>query len=205
MSQVIAKRHNAYRRIDGVVLGWERGKVGEGHQVQVIEPDNSITKFRWRAPKDPIAGDQVIVVLPEAGVTAKPDRAIIILNQTTGEAHREVNAHDPKGSRTIMANMIIWLTVAAIIAAVLVNLAISPEYAKTVILIAAALMVWRIAIATSKLRQDEKAAQRKNDEEAVCSDILMGAWESNIESRKPRLVIEHDEQGNPATRTQPSQ
>ena len=108
MSTLITKRHNSYRAIEGAVLGWERGKIGEGHKVQVIEPDNTITSFKWRAPKDPVAGDQVTVVLPETGVSAKPDRAIMILNQTTGETHREVNAHDPNGARSIMVNLVIW-------------------------------------------------------------------------------------------------
>jgi hypothetical protein len=196
MSKIITKRHNSYRLIKGVVLGWQRGKIGEGHQVQVIEADNSITGFRWKSPKDPVAGDQVTVILPEKGVSAKPDRALMILNETTGDTHREINAHDPRGARTIMANMIIWLTIAAIIAVVLINYAI-PEQAKIIILAAAALMVWRIAIATYKLREDERAAQRKLDEEAVCSEIVMNAWESNTESRKPRLDIEIDDLGNP--------
>lgn len=196
MSTIINKRHNSYRLINGVVLGWQRGKVGEGHQVQLIDESNEITGFRWRSPKDPIAGDQVTVVLPEKGVSAKPDRAIMILNHTTGEKHREVNAHDPRGARMIMAHMVIWLTIAAIIAAVLINYAI-PQQAQIIVLAAAALMVWRIAIATHKLRQDERAAQRKLDEESVCSDVAMMAWEENTESRKPRLAIDYDERGHP--------
>ena len=196
MSTLITKRHNSYRAIEGAVLGWERGKIGEGHKVQVIEPDNTITSFKWRAPKDPVAGDQVTVVLPEAGVSAKPDRAIMILNQTTGETHREVNAHDPNGARSIMVNLVVWLTIAAIIASVLINLA-TPAQAKIIILAAAALMVWRIAIATFKLREDEKALQRKLAEESVCTDITMSAWESNTESRKPRMAIDYDGDGNP--------
>lgn len=196
MSTVIPKRHNSYRAIDGAVLGWERGKVGEGHKVQVIEPDNTITSFKWRSPKDPIAGDQVTVVLPESGVSAKPDRAVMILNHTTGETHREVNAHNPYGARSIMVQLVIWLTVAAIVASVLFNLA-SGLQAQIIILVATALMVWRIAIATYKLRQDEKALQRKLDEEAVCTDVTMTAWEKNTESRKPRMAIDFDGEGNP--------
>ena len=197
MSTVIKKRHNSYKLINGVVLGWSRGQIGQGHQVQLIEPDNTITTFSWRSPKDPTAGDQVTVVLPEKGVTAKPDRAVMILNQTTGETHREVNAHDPRGARMIMANMVIWLVIAAIIAAILINFAIIPIQAQVIILLAAALMVWRIAIATYKLRQDERAAQRKLDEESVCSDVVMHAWESNTESRRPRMIIDYDSNGNP--------
>lgn len=196
MSKIITKRHNSYQAIDGAVLGWERGKIGEGHKVQLIEPDNTITTFQWRAPKDPIAGDQVTVVLPNEGVTAKPDRALMILNHTTGETHREVNAHDPRGARRIMVQMVIWLTIAAIIASVLINLAI-PSQAQVIILLAAALMVWRIAIATFKLREDEKALQRKIDEEAVCGELVMNAWEGNVESRKPRMSIDYDVNGNP--------
>ena len=197
MSTIIKKRHNSYRLIDGVVLGWHRGKVGEGHEVQIIDATSAVTTFRWRAPKDPIAGDQVRVVLPEEGVSAKKDRPVMILNQTTGETHREINAHDPRGSRIIMANMIIWLAIAAIIATLLINYAQMETQARLIILVASALMVWRIAIATHKLRLDERAAQRKLDEEAVCSDVVRAAWEENTESRKPRLSIEHDDAGNP--------
>jgi len=196
MGHIIQKRHNSYNVINGVVLGWQRGNVGEGHQVQIIEESNEITGFRWKSPKDPIAGDQITVVLPDKGVTAKPDRALIILNETTGETHREVNSHDPRGSRMIMANMIIWLTVAAIVGVILLNFA-SPVQSQIIILSAAALMVWRIAIATYNLREDERASQRKHDEEAVCSEVVMNAWESNTESRKPRLAIEFDESGKP--------
>jgi len=196
MSTVITKRHNSYRAIDGAILGWERGQVGEGHKVQVMEPDNTITGFKWRAPKDPVAGDQITVVLPDKGVSAKPDRAIMILNHTTGETHREVNAHDPYGSRSIMVRLVIWLTIAAIIASVLINLAV-PIQAKIITLAAAALMVWRIAIATSQLRENERALQRRLDEEAVCTDITMTAWEGNVESRKPRMAIDYDSEGNP--------
>ena len=97
----------------------------------------------------------------------------------------------------IMANMVIWLAIAAIIAAILINFAIIPIQAQVIILLAAALMVWRIAIATYKLRQDERAAQRKLDEESVCSDVVMHAWESNTESRRPRMIIDYDSNGNP--------
>lgn len=176
-------------------MGWQRGNVGEGHQVQIIEKNNNVTGFRWKSPKDPIAGDQLTVVLPEKGITAKPDRALLILNETSGETHREINAHDPRGARTIMFNMIIWLTIAAITGALLVHFS-EPTMARIIILAAAALMVWRIAIATYKLREDERASQRKLDEESVCSDVAMTAWENNTESRKPRILLEFDESGS---------
>jgi len=196
MSQLIAKRHNTYRRHDGAVLGWERGTVGQGHSVQVIEDDGAITPFNWRSPKDPTAGDQVTIVLPAEGVSAKQDRPIIILNHTTGDTHREVNAHDPKGTRRIMIALFVWVLTAAVITAGILFYATLAQ-AKIILLLATALIVWRIAIATSHLRMAERAAQRKIDEESLCTEIVIGAWEDNTESRKPRLEIEFDPTGRP--------
>ncbi len=190
MNQKISKRHNSYRRIDGVVVGWERGHVGEGQKVHIVEADGKITTFNWRSPKDPTAGDQVTVVLPEEGVSAKQDRAIMILNQTTGETHREINAHDPRSARNIMARLIIWEAIALCIVSTLVILA-APEMRIIFMLAAGAILTWRLAIATSDLRQAERAAQRKIDEEAVCTDIAMSAWEGNIESRLPRMDVSY--------------
>ena len=194
MSKKITKRHNSYRQIDGVVLGWERGKVGEGHSVRIIDHSNDITTIKWKSPKDPTAGDQVTVVMPEDGVSAKKDRPIMILNHTNGDNHREINAHDPLGVRRIMVNLVIWETIAAIIAAVLI---LSAEYPLNYIfaLTAAAIIVWRLAIATSKVRASERAAQRKIDEEEVCTKVSMAAWENNTSGRLPRKIIAYDSNG----------
>lgn len=196
MKKTIKRSQNTYERIYGTVLGWQRGHVGEGHQVQIISKPNNIDTINWRSPKDPTAGDQVIVVMHKEGVSAKKDRPLMILNHTTGDMHREVNAHDPKGSRRIMTKLVIWVLIAAIIAAILISYS-SIEQARIIILASSALMVWRIAIATDDLKMDERASKRKIEEEAMCTEIAMEAWQDNKESRKPRLEITHDSKGNP--------
>lgn len=189
MSTKIQKRYNSYKRIDGVILGWERGKVGEGHQASIIDKGGFITGFNWRSPKDPTAGDQVTIVLPEEGVTAKPDRPILMLNHTTGDRHAETNAHDPVGWRAIMTSLCAWILIALAVTAAICFFATIFE-AKIIVLLAASLVVWRLAIATRDLRLDERAARRKLDEEALRSEIVMAEWVSNTESRRPRVDLE---------------
>lgn len=188
MSTKIQKRYNSYQRIDGVILGWERGRIGEGHQTSVIEEGGHITNFNWRSPKDPTAGDQVTIVLPEEGVTAKPDRPILMLNHTTGDRHVETNAHDPIGGRAIMTNLGAWVLIALVVTTGICFFATIFE-AKIIVLVATALIVWRLAIATRELKLDERAARRKLDEEALRSEIVLAEWVSNTESRRPRVDL----------------
>ncbi|MBS7671547.1 hypothetical protein [Croceicoccus gelatinilyticus] len=196
MSTRISKKYNTYRRFDGHVLGWERGQVGEGHQATLIEADGTITSFRWRSPKDPIAGDDVTIVLPEKGVSAKPDRPIILLNHTTGDTHVEVNAHTAKSTRRVMLEVGLWAVIASASGALLMHYGTDIQ-AQIILLVTAALIIFRLAIATRQLNDFERAARRRADEEEVRSETVLSAWKSNAESRRPRIKIEFDETGRP--------
>ena len=184
--QIIRKRHNTYRRIDGIIAGWSRGE-GSQH-VTLMDHSREIHEVNWRAPEDPSAGDQVSLIMVDEGVSAKRDRPLLILNQTTGHAHREQNAPEPRETISIMFSLIGWVTIAMVIAgAIIVNTTGITMIA--CLLVAAAIIVWRLAIATSEIRYNEKASQRKTDEEALCSEIISQEWRSHTESRKPRLEV----------------
>lgn len=183
---IIRKRHNSYKRIDGIIAGWSRGE--DVQHVTLVDNQRDLHEVNWRAPEDPTAGDQVSLIMIDEGVSAKRDRPLLILNQTTGHAHREQNAPEPRETASIMLSLIAWVAVAMIITgAILANT--TGITMITCLLAAAAIIVWRLAIATSEVRYNEKASQRKVDEEELCSEIISQEWKSNTASRKPRLEV----------------
>lgn len=184
------KEYNNYDRINGAIVGWTRGETGMGHNVQIISHNNHITHINWRAPRNPNIGDQVTIVMHKEGVSALKDRPLMILNQTTGDMHKENNTIIIKNSKIIMYKLMAWIAIAAIISFTILMYADTFE-SQIVILISAALIVWRLAIATSDINLNDRAIKRKNDEEALCTQIAMEEWQSNTESRKPRLKMDY--------------
>lgn len=201
MSEIVKMNHRTYKVTSGVILGWQRGNTGEGHKVSLIDRANSVTNFKWRSPKDPIAGDQVKIVTVIEGYNAKPDQPVMILNETSGETHREVSTIRPLNLRRVMIILSAWLGISAVIAYALIRNVGTLE-AQVIILITAALMVWRIAIATYQINKSEKLSSMKVEEERACAEIAMKAWQSNTESRKPRIEIAFDTKGNPVIESQ---
>ena len=185
-NQIIQKRHNAYKRLDGVIASWSMGD--DVQRVTLVDEDRELHEVNWRAPEDPTAGDQVSLIMVHDGVSAKRDRPLLILNQTTGHAHREQNAPEPRGTASIIFSLIGWIAIAMIVSgAIIANT--TGLTMLIFLLVAAAIIVWRLAIATSEVRYNEKASQRKLDEEALCSDIISNEWRSNTASRKPRIEL----------------
>jgi hypothetical protein len=187
---IIETRHNSYERRDGCVVSWERGFGGEGHNVTMTDLEDNLTQFNWRAPNDPIAGDQITVIMPATGVSAKQNRPLMIMNQTTGEYFRQQNAPDPAGTRKIMSKLILWTLIALVISGAI----IANTTGMTMLILqlaAAAIIVWRLAIATSDLRADERINQRKEDEEKTCMGVLAGEWQRSPQARKPRIDVSH--------------
>lgn len=186
--QIIGRTYNSYRLIDGVILSWDRGTPGAGHSTVIIEKNHQQESFTWRAPHDPNVGDQVSIIMPYEGLTTKKDRPLIILNHTTGEYFREQNAPDPIGFKRIMSRLIIWVAIAMIISAAII-LNAEPPLMQLFLLISAAMIVWRIAIATSDLRYDDRATRRKHDEDALCLEMLTRQWEQHG-PRLPRISFD---------------
>lgn len=187
---IIQTRHNSYERKDGFVVSWERGFSGEGHTVVMTDLEDNLTSFNWRAPQDPTAGDQITVIMPATGTSAKQNRPLMVMNQTTGDYFRQQNAPNPVGTRAIMTSLISWIVVAMIISGAII---MNTEGITMLVLqlVAAAIIVWRLAIATSELRADERANQRKADEEATCMGVLAGEWQRSPQARKPRIDVSH--------------
>lgn len=176
MNDIIRKTWNTYARHDGYVMGWERSEQdGVGHNVSMMDQDKNPITFQWRAPSEPKAGQRVSVVMVKDGVSIRPDRPVMVLNHDTGEVIREQNAPPPRGTRPIMIALSIWvLSALAVSCLILAN----TEGLTTVVLtlLATALLVWRLAIATSELRHDERAQKRIQDEEKLCLEMMTGAW-----------------------------
>ena len=194
MNRTIKKRHDTYHRIDGYLLGWERGEIGKGHKATIIDSNGSITTFTWKSPKEPIAGDQVTIVMPEKGDKARFNRPILILNHTTGDRHAEINGDEPKSTRNIMLWLGLWVVIAMGIATAICYFATIFQ-AKVVILLAAALCNWRLAIATRDIKNAERTAQRNLDEESVRSQVALEVWQENPSSRLPRIDLQFDAAG----------
>jgi len=199
MSRTISKQLNNYLRLDGYLLGWERGRIGQGHQASLIDQDGLITAFNWRSPKEPIAGDQLTVVLPEKGEAGKTARPILILNHTSGDRHEEVNDAKLPSTRDIMLWLAVWVLIAFAVTAAICFYATTFEM-KVIVLIAAALVNWRMAIATRDIKKSEKSSLRKLEEEAVRAEIALSIWEENPRSRLPRIDIAYDDKGSPVLR-----
>ncbi len=194
MSNIISKQLDDYRRLDGHLLGWERGLVGQGHQATLIDHEGAITTFNWRSPKEPIAGDQITVVLPSKGDGARAGRPILILNHTTGDRHEEVSKAKPASTRDIMLWLAVWVIVAFAVTAAICFYANTFEI-KVIVLVAAALVNWRLAIATRDIKTSEKTSLRRLEEEAVRAEVALSIWEENPRSRLPRIDILYDANG----------
>lgn len=176
MNMQISKTWNSYVRHDGYVMGWERSEeAGVGHKVTMLNQDGDPITFQWRASQEPVAGTRVSVVLVNQGVSIRPDRPILVLNHETGEVIREQNAPPPRGTRPIMIALWTWILAALAVSCLIIA---NTEGITTVILglITAALVVWRMAIATSELKYDERSQKRIQDEEKLCLEIMTGAW-----------------------------
>lgn len=176
MNDIIRKTWNTYKRHDGYVMGWERSEeAGVGHTVSMLDQDKNTITFQWRAASEPAAGQRMSVIMVEEGVSIRPDRPIMVLNHDTGEVIREQNAPPPRGTRPIMISLSIWMLVAlAVSCLIIANTEGITMMACT--LLATAFLVWRLAIATSELRYDERSQKRIQDEEKLCLEIMTGAW-----------------------------
>lgn len=199
MSNTIIKQLDNYLRLDGYLLGWERGQIGQGHQASLIDQNGVITAFNWRSPKEPIAGDQITVVIPEKGGAGRSARPILILNHTSGDRHEEVNDAKPASTRDIMLWLAVWVLVAFAVTAAICFYATTFE-TKVIVLIAAALVNWRMAIATREIKRSEKSSLRKLEEESVRAEIALSIWEKNPRSRLPRIDVAYDDKGSPVLR-----
>jgi hypothetical protein len=174
--ELIRKTWNTYKRHDGYIMGWERSEeLGTGHSVRMLDQEKNTITFQWRSSSEPVAGQRMSVVMVEDGVSVRPDRPVMILNHDTGEVIREQNAPPPRGTRPIMMALSVWVLIATSVACLL----IAYTEGRTMViytLMATAFIVWRLAIATSELRYDEKAQKRIQDEEKLCLEIMTGAW-----------------------------
>ena len=176
MNEIIRKTWNTYKRHDGYVMGWERSEEpGVGHHVSMLDQDKQTIEFQWRSARDPEAGQRISAVMVETGVSIRRDRPILVLNHDTGEVIREQNAPPPRGTRPIMLALTIW-TLAALAVSCLIIANTEGLTMMVLTLAATAMLVWRLAIATSELRHDERAQKRIQDEEKLCLEIMTGAW-----------------------------
>ena len=191
------KRHNSYRRIDGVITAWQRQRDGIAHDIAIIDKLLEMHYVQWRTAEDPTVGDQVSVIINDEGVSAKPTRPLLILNHTTGHAHREQNAPEPYNTKKIMLWLLVWIATAMIVSSVII-LNTNGVTMLILQLLAAAFIVWRLAIATSDIRLNERSSQRKNDEEMLCSEIISAEWRGATESRKPRVTMADMQAPEPA-------
>lgn len=176
MNDIIRKTWNTYKRHDGYVMGWERSEEsGVGHNVSMLDQDKNTIHFQWRAASEPVAGQRMSVVMVEEGVSIRPDRPILVMNHDTGEVIREQNAPPPRGTRPIMIGLSIWVLAAlALSCLIIANTEGITQIALA--LVAAAFVMWRLAIASSELRYDERSQKRIQDEEKLCLEIMTGAW-----------------------------
>ena len=187
---IINTRHNSYERKDGYIVSWQRGHPSEGHDVVMMDPENNLTSFNWRAPENPVIGEQVTIIMNATGISAKQNQPLMIMNQTSGAYFRQQNAPNPAGTKAIMSRLITWVLIALIISVCVIANATGITML-VFQLVAAAIIVWRLAIATAELRADEKINQRKSDEESTCMAILAGEWQKSPQSRKPRIDVSH--------------
>lgn len=176
MTQIIKKTWNTYKRHDGYIMGWERSEEpGVGHKVSILDELNHPIDFQWRSNIEPEAGQRVSIVMVDEGVSTRKDRPILVMNHDTGEVLREQNAPPTKGTRSIMISLWIWvLSAMAISSLIIANT--TGVMMMSLTLLATALIVWRLAIATSELRYEERAQKRIQDEEKLCLEIMTSAW-----------------------------
>lgn len=172
----ISKTWNTYTRHDGYLMEWEKGEAADGHRARMMDSDGQTVTFSWRGELDPLAGSKTSVVMVKSGVTTRPDRPVLVLDHDRGFAYRELNAPPPRGTRPIMFSLTVWMLFALGISIVLDAHAPTPLYFAVFTLVAAALMVWRLAIATSELRMDERARDRIRDEEKLCLEVMTSEW-----------------------------
>lgn len=176
MTDIIRGGMTSYVRHDGYIMNWERSdEKGDGHQVTMLNDQRETISFRWRSSSEPVAGQRISVLMVDKGVSVHPDRPLLILNHDTSETIREQNAPSPLGTRPIMIWLSIWvLSALAVSALIIAHTEGITMMALT--LLATAIVVWRLAIATSDLRYDERAQKRIQDEEKVCLETMSSAW-----------------------------
>lgn len=177
----ISKTWNTYERHDGYLMEWEKGEASEGHRATMMDSEGETVTFRWRGELDPQAGSKTSVVMVKSGVTTRADRPVLVLDHDRGFAYRELNAPPPRGTRPIMLSLTIWMLFALGISIVLDANAPTGFYFTVFTLVAAALMIWRLAIATSELRIDERARDRIRDEEKLCLEVMTSEWRLNAD------------------------
>lgn len=179
MTGIIKKTWNSYSQHEGYIMGFERSEQpGVGHRVSVMDQEQNPITFQWRGAVDPAAGQRVTVIMVKDGVSIRRDRPVLVLNHETGDVIREQNAPPPKGSRPIMLSLWAWILIALSVACLLV--ANTEGLTRMVtILVAAAMLVWRLAIATSELRADDRAQKRIQDEEKLCLEIMTSEWRAS--------------------------
>jgi hypothetical protein len=176
VNDIIRKTWNTYDRHDGYIMAWERSEEpGVGHSVNMLDQDKNLITFQWRAPSEPKAGQRVSVIMVKDGVSIRPDRPVLVLAHDTGDVIREQNAPPPRGTRPIMIALSIWVLSALAVSCLIIA---NTEGLTMMVLslLAAAFVVWRLAIATSELKYDERAQKRIQDEEKLCLEIMTGAW-----------------------------
>lgn len=183
MNELIRKTHNSYRRHDGYIMGCERAEEPGGvDQVSIMDQERNLISVPWRAGHEPKPGQRVSVIMVEKGVSIRPERPILVLNHETGDIIREQNAPPPRGMRPIMISLSIWVLLALAVACIII--AQTEGLTQLVLILAAtAMVVWRLAIATSELRHDERAQKRIQDEEKLCLEIMTSAWKLAAEER----------------------
>lgn len=192
MSQEIKKRHSSYTRHDGFISGWERRSDGKGHVAVIEDKEGDSTTFRWRDAEEPKAGATISVIMPRTGVTVKHERPLLILGHDSGTVFREQNAPDPRGTKDIMFWLITWILGAMFVSGIIIYNSEGLTM-QVLLLLAAAFIVWRLAIATSELRMDERAQQRLRDEETLCLEIVTSEWRlanmERLERHLPQATI----------------
>jgi len=172
---IITKTWNSYDRHDGYVMGWERDDSSDGHHVTLMNSDGEPIGFRWRSAEEPVAGGALSVVMVKDGLTLRADRPVLVLEHDTGKVMREQNAPPPRGTRPIMLALSIWMMAALGIGLIIIAHTTGLTFAVCTLL-TAALLVWRLAIATSEVRLDERAWTRIREEEKLCLDIMTSEW-----------------------------
>lgn len=177
MTDTIKTSLNTYVRHDGYIMNWVRStELGQGHQVTMMDDFRNSIDFKWRSASEPVAGQRVSVLMVKDGVSVHPDHPVMILNHDTGETIREQNAPSPRGTRPIMLSLSFWVLIILSLSSFAIAHTTGVEQ-MALVLLGTAVVVWRLAYATSELRYDERSQKRIQEEDKVCMETIAQAWQ----------------------------